>query len=239
MGPVALLLVEGGEVVQEGEGVVDWLDVERAGGGGLGRGREVDSLHGLAGTGGRERRRGAVDCFPFSAGLLIERWLASNNSTRGRDPASNRLLLPFLEILSYSGNGQSHPPRAIIGPFPLSPMHHLRLPTWLAILAALVSAVNATALYHRIYHPALAPTAKFSLRGTVHEGAVVDASGLETDLATFAGFISQLDTAGKLDGALYQLALERKSDLLPEDWILSSVKAVSTSLLRSSAATAN
>jgi hypothetical protein len=46
MGPVALLLVEGGEVVQEGEGVVDWLDVERAGGGGLGRGREVDSLHG-------------------------------------------------------------------------------------------------------------------------------------------------------------------------------------------------
>ena len=58
MGPVALLLVEGGEVAQEGERVVDWLDVERAGGGGLGRGREVDSLHGLAGTGEREAKGG-------------------------------------------------------------------------------------------------------------------------------------------------------------------------------------
>ena len=108
-------------------------------------------------------------------------------------------------------------------------MHHLRLPTWLAILAALVSGLDAKALYHRIYHPELAPTAHFSLRGTLQDGAVVSASGLETDLASFSKFISQLSTVGKLDEALYQLAFERESDLLPEDRILSSVKAVSTS----------
>jgi len=109
-------------------------------------------------------------------------------------------------------------------------MHHLRLSTWLAILAALVSGLDAKALYHRVYHPTLAPAAEFSLRGTLHDGPVVDASGLETDLASFSKFISQLDTAEKLNGALYQLALERDHDLSPEDWILSSVKAVSTSL---------
>ena len=109
-------------------------------------------------------------------------------------------------------------------------MHHLRLSTWLAILAALVSGLDAKALYHRVYHPTLAPAAEFSLRGTLHDGAVVDASGLETDLASFSKFISQVDTAEKLNEALYQLAFERDHDLSPGDWILSSVKAVSTSL---------
>lgn len=108
-------------------------------------------------------------------------------------------------------------------------MHHLRLPTWLAILAALASGLDAQALYHRIYHPGLAPTAQFSLRGVLQDGAVVDASSLETDLASFAKFMSQPGTVGKLDEVLYQLAFERESDLLPEDWILSSVKAVSAS----------
>ena len=106
-------------------------------------------------------------------------------------------------------------------------MHHLRLPTWLAILAALVSGLDAKALYHRIYHPTLAPTAQFSLRGTLHDGAVVDASNLETDLASFAKFIARPDTVVKLDEVLYQLALERGSDLSSQDWIFSSVKAVS------------
>jgi len=112
----------------------------------------------------------------------------------------------------------------------------MHLPTWLAILAALASGLDAKALYHRIYHPTLAPAAKFSLRGTLHDGAVVDASGLESDLATFSQFISQLDSVEKLNGALYQLAFERDYDLSPEDWILSSVKAVSTSFPGSSAA---
>jgi len=104
-------------------------------------------------------------------------------------------------------------------------MHHLRLPTWLAILAALVSGLDAKNLYHRIYHPTLAPAAAFSLRGTLHGAAIVDASRLESDLASFAKFISQLDTPGKLDEVLYQLAFERDSDLSSQDWILSSVKA--------------
>jgi len=111
-------------------------------------------------------------------------------------------------------------------------MHHLRLPTWLAILAALVSGLDAKALYHRIYHPTLAPTAQFSLRGTLHDGAVIDASNLETDLASFAKFISRPDTVGNLDEVLYQLAFERESDLSSQDWILSSVKAVSASFHR-------
>ena len=109
-------------------------------------------------------------------------------------------------------------------------MHHLRLSTWLAILAVLVSGLDAKGLYHRIYHPTLAPGAHFSLRGTLHNGEVADAQSLQTDLLSFSKLISQLDTAEKLNGALYQLAFERESDLSPEDWIISSVKAVSVSL---------
>ena len=80
MGPVALLLVEGGQVAQEGERVVDWLNGQLLGRGRLGRGREVGLLHAGLGWGGR-KARGA-----FSKGLLIESWLASNSSTSGRDP---------------------------------------------------------------------------------------------------------------------------------------------------------
>ena len=105
-------------------------------------------------------------------------------------------------------------------------MHHVRLSTSLAILAALISGLDAKALYHRIYHPSLAPHAEFALRGTLHHAAVADAPTLPTDLVAFSNFISQLDTAEKLDGALYQLAFERESDLSSEDWIISSVKAV-------------
>lgn len=115
-------------------------------------------------------------------------------------------------------------------------MHHHRLPTWLAILAALVSGLDAKALYHRIYHPSLAPVPQFSLRGTLQDGALVDAPSLETDLASFSNSIS---TVGNLDEVLYQLALEQESDLSPQDWILSSVKAVSAFIPRSPAATSN
>lgn len=108
-------------------------------------------------------------------------------------------------------------------------MHRFRLPTWLAILAALAAGLDARALYHRVYHPSLAPAAQFSLRGLLQDGAVVDAASLESDLASFAKFMSQPGTAGKLDEALYQLAFEREFDLSPEDWIVSSVKAVSAS----------
>jgi len=103
--------------------------------------------------------------------------------------------------------------------------HHVRLSTWLAILAVLVSGLDAKALYHRIYHPTLAPDAQFSLRGTLDHGDVANAPSLQTDLLSFSKFISQLDTTEKLNGALYQLAFERESDPSPEDWIISSVKA--------------
>ena len=118
-------------------------------------------------------------------------------------------------------------------------MYHLRLSTWLAGLLLLVSGLDAKALHHRIYHPTLAPGAQFSLRGTLNNGAVADAPGLQTDLVAFSNFISQLDTAEKLNGALYQLAFERESDLSPEDWIVSSVKAVSASFPRSPVANGN
>ena len=111
-------------------------------------------------------------------------------------------------------------------------MHHFRLTTWLAILLVLVSGLDAKALYHRIYHPTFAPDAQFSLRGTLHHGALADAPSLQTDLASFSKFISGLDTVEKLNGALYQLAFERESHPYPEDWIISSVKAVSASLPR-------
>jgi len=182
----------------------------------------VGSLHCWAGM-GRERGERGI----FQVSLLIESWLASNNSTSGRDPTSNHLPLPFLVNLSCFGSVQSHPPAAIIGLSLSKPMHHLRLPTWLAILAALVPVLEAKTLYHRIYHPTQAPAAQFSLRGTLRDGAVVDASSLETDLASFSKFISQLDRLGQLDEALYQLAFERESNMWPEDRLLSSVKAVS------------
>ena len=107
-------------------------------------------------------------------------------------------------------------------------MQHLRLSTWLAILALLVSGLDATALYHRVYHPTHRPSdAQWSLRGTLHDGAVADAQSLQTDLESFSKYISLLDTTEKRNGALYQLAFQRESDLSPEDWIISSVKAVS------------
>lgn len=112
-------------------------------------------------------------------------------------------------------------------------MFRLRLSTWLAGLLLLVSGLDAKALYHRIYHPTFAPDARFSLRGTLNNGAVAGAPGLQTDLTAFSKFISQLDTAEKLNGALYQLAFERESDVSPEDWIISSVKAVRISFPRS------
>lgn len=177
----------------------------------------MGSLHVWMGRGGGERRWGAFS----QVGLLIESWLASNDSMSGRDPTSNHLR-------SYFGSDQSNQPRAIIGcPTHTTPM---RVPTWLAILAALASGLDAKALYHRVYHPTLAADAKFSLRATLHDGVLVDASGLQTDLAAFSEFISQLDTPQSLDEALYQLALERDSDFSSADWLLSSVKAVSTSL---------
>lgn len=165
---------------------------------------------------------------------MIEAWLASNNSTRGRDPTSNHLPLPFLVILSSFGTRPIKPSAAIIGlcsPWS-DPMHQLRLSTWLAILAVLVSGLDAKALYHRIYHPTLAPDAQFSLRGILHHGVVADAPSLQTDLASFSKFISQLDKAKNLNGALYQLGFEREFDISPEDWIISSVKAVSVSFPR-------
>jgi hypothetical protein len=147
---------------------------------------------------------------------------------------SNHLPLPFLVILSYFG---IHPIRPsandhwLCGPSP-DPMRQVRLSTWLAILAVLVSGLDAKALHHRIYHPTLAPDAQFSLRATLSHAAVADAPSLHSDLATFTKFISQLDTVEKLNGALYQLAYERDSDLSPGDWIISSVKAVSMTFPR-------
>ena len=49
--PVALLLVEGGDVAQERERVVDRFDGELSRGRRPGNGREMDPLHRLDGTG--------------------------------------------------------------------------------------------------------------------------------------------------------------------------------------------
>ena len=79
----------------------------------------------------------------------------------------------------------------------------------------------------------LAPDAQFSLRGTLHRGDVADAQGLQTDLLSPSkGHFSAKHgrKAGRGSLPAHQLAFERESDLSPEDWIITSVKAVSVSL---------
>ena len=75
------------------------------------------------------------------------------------------------------------------------------------------------------------------LHETLQHGAVADAPSLQTDLASFSKFISQLDSADKLNVALYQLAYEREPGLALDNWTISSIKAVSVSI--SSATSAN
>jgi len=82
MSPVALLLVKGGEVVQEEESVVYWLDGELPCRGRLGRSWEMDSLHCLAGT-GEERGEGGIFLGePFDGKLVgleqLDQWSRPN-----------------------------------------------------------------------------------------------------------------------------------------------------------------
>ena len=101
--PVALLLVEGGEVAQERERAVGRFDGELGRGRRLGRGREMSSLHCWMGRGGGERRWGAF----LQVGLLIESWSASNDSEWSRPSVQSPSLLFWQCPIK--------PPRAIIG----------------------------------------------------------------------------------------------------------------------------
>lgn len=79
-------------------------------------------------------------------------------------------------------------------------------------------------IFHRIHHPVGTPV-RFSQRGTLtippSGPAVLKASdNLANDLLDFT------ETAHKLNGALYQLALEREGDEHEGHWSISSVKAV-------------
>ena len=97
------------------------------------------------------------------------------------------------------------------------------LPIPLLCLTLLPSTLAHTQsrLFHRIYHP-LDPPVQFSPRGSIlisdSSAAFQPAETYSDDLRYFA------DTLQSLDGALYEVALEREGD--PTDWVFSSVKAV-------------
>lgn len=85
----------------------------------------------------------------------------------------------------------------------------------LAAILSLVVCIQATHL--RVHHRVLQPGASYALRGSLdtETGALVNDAGvlaLGQDIA---------------DDALYQIALERGADAGPDDWLVSSVKAVS------------
>ncbi|KAF8897664.1 hypothetical protein BD779DRAFT_1492003 [Infundibulicybe gibba] len=95
------------------------------------------------------------------------------------------------------------------------------------VLLPLVLAKDATyKLHHRVYHPA-APQVPFTERGLLTVAdfdhvAFAPSSSFSQDLNSFAAVLQDLDI--NLDGALYQVALERESDTTEAHWDLSSVK---------------
>jgi hypothetical protein len=97
-------------------------------------------------------------------------------------------------------------------------VHLLVLPFVLA-----VTTTTTTTVLHRIYHPLLPPV-QFSIRGSLllSDGSVTFSSAetVAHDLRYFA------ESLQSLDGALYQIALERKGDPTQGHWSFSSVNAV-------------
>jgi hypothetical protein len=96
-------------------------------------------------------------------------------------------------------------------------VHLLVLPFVLA-----VTTTTTTTVLHRIYHPLLPPV-QFSIRGSLllSDGSVTFSSAetVAHDLRYFA------ESLQSLDGALYQIALERKGDPTQGHWSFSSVNA--------------
>jgi hypothetical protein len=97
------------------------------------------------------------------------------------------------------------------------------LPIPLLCLTLLPSTLAHTqsTLFHRIYHP-LDPPVQFSQRGSI---LISDSSATFQPAETYSDDLKYFaDTLQSLDGALYEIALEREGD--PTDWVFSSVKAV-------------
>lgn len=96
---------------------------------------------------------------------------------------------------------------------------HLPLLIMIILLAALLATAHAKELrlHHRVYQPAHGEPASYSLRGTLDSDSTV--AIFDEALLAFGGNVA--------DDALYQVALEREGDSGPNDWIVSSVKAVS------------
>jgi ER membrane protein complex subunit 10 len=85
----------------------------------------------------------------------------------------------------------------------------------------------ASTLLHRVYHP-LEPIQQFVPRGVLSldssSPSLTPAETFQADLQLFAGSLTSLD------GALYQVALEREGDHSEDQHSFSSVKAVRTPL---------
>lgn len=104
------------------------------------------------------------------------------------------------------------------------PRHTMLL--WHALLAASLPALAAAAdpsdalrLLHRIHHPALDDPAPFVPRADLHLAAAA--------LAPHESPLDLLRDETRLDGALYQIALEHPGDTSPAQWDVATVRAVS------------
>lgn len=96
----------------------------------------------------------------------------------------------------------------------------------LGLLGGLPAVWADLKLFHRVYHPT-GPEVAFSERGTLVFSETYahfePSPSLSADLSEFA------ESLEKLDGTLYQVALEREGETLEPQWDISSVKVVSSS----------
>ncbi|KAF8591430.1 hypothetical protein K439DRAFT_1402033 [Ramaria rubella] len=86
-----------------------------------------------------------------------------------------------------------------------------------ALCAAIASADSSAKIYHRIWIPS-SPPPSFSLRAIIHLGSL-------GPVLTPAPENEIVHLSDRVDGSLYQIALEREGDTSETDWDLSSVKA--------------
>jgi hypothetical protein len=93
-------------------------------------------------------------------------------------------------------------------------------------LVPLTIALKPVHVHHRVFHPN-DPQIPFSERGTIYFSSdstsvtLTASDNLRNDLTTFA------ENTKTLDGALYQVALEREGDAGDGHWDISSVKLAS------------
>lgn len=155
-------------------------------------------------------------------------------------PIAVLLVLPYPEIRPLLWAWAAHwlcDPHASIqirstnGIRPLLPLFALMRPALLCLCAAIpYVAAEATQykLYHRVYHP-VAPQVLYTERGTLvisdsNHVAFEPSSTLAADLTNFAETLQS--SKGNLEGALYQVALEREGDMDDTSWDVSAVKVV-------------